>query len=143
MKSLDTLIKLQKSQVDEQRQLLAKLQARLDEVHAAIERLTMEQALEQVAAHENPTYAVTYDQYVKRAIQRGRQLEKQKRAAEIAVNFARDKLVELFEEQKRYEIADRQRRERADAEERRKERLTLDEVGSVRYARKKKAQEQQ
>jgi flagellar biosynthesis chaperone FliJ len=53
MKSLSTLIKLQKTHVDEQRLALARLQARLEEIEQSIAMLEIKKAREQTVAQEN------------------------------------------------------------------------------------------
>ena len=60
MKTLTTLIKLQKSRVDEQRQHVAKLQLMLDAIVQKITALEIEKAREQVAAENNPGARSTY-----------------------------------------------------------------------------------
>jgi flagellar biosynthesis chaperone FliJ len=137
MKSLSTLIKLQKTHVDEQRVQLAKLQAQLDEVERAIAELEIKKAREQVAAEQNPEARTTYGAFLKKAVIQGRELEKQRMVAVIAVELARDKLTELFEEQKRYEVAEAARVESEAREERRRERIQLDEFGGMTHERKK------
>jgi len=137
MKSLATLIKLQKTRVDEQRQLLAQLQQQLDAIQRQIIELEVRKAQEQVAAEQNPEARQTYGAFLKAVVARERELEKQRQVMEDAVVLARDKLALLFEEQKRYEIAEAARIEEEAREERRRERIDLDEIGSVSYARKK------
>jgi tRNA U34 5-carboxymethylaminomethyl modifying enzyme MnmG/GidA len=137
MKSLSTLIKLQKTRVDEQRQLLAKLQEQLDILQKQITELEIKKAREQVAAEEHPEARVTYGAFLKAAVKKGRELDKERQGTEIAIDIAHGKLAELFEEQKRYEIAEAARIENEAYQERRRERIDLDEVGSVTYVRKK------
>ncbi|MDD5585929.1 MAG: hypothetical protein PHY92_03105 [Alphaproteobacteria bacterium] len=138
MKSLSTLIKLQKTRVDEQRQLLAKLLEHLDAVEKAIAEHEIRQAREQLAVQENPGAGLTYGAFVKWAIEYSRELEKQYVTAAKAVDLARGRLAELFEEQKRYEIAEAARLEEEKREEARQETIELDEIGSVGFIRKKK-----
>jgi hypothetical protein len=88
--------------------------------------------------HENPDMALTYGDYVKNALKKEEFLEKKRKTAEYAVNIARDKLAEVFEEQKRYEIAEAKRLEDEAKEEAHKEKLFMDEVGSVSFVRKKR-----
>src|ERR1700761_6409048 len=128
MKSLATLIKLQKTRVDEQRIHLAALQEQLDSIERRIAELEIEKAREQVAAEHNPEARGTYGAFLKAAINRGRELDKARQTTQIAVEIARDKLAELFEEQKRYEVAEANRIESEAAEERRQERIELDEI---------------
>jgi flagellar biosynthesis chaperone FliJ len=137
MKSLATLIKLQKTRVDEQRLMLAKLQARLEDIEKAITSLEIKKAREQIVVQENAESRTTYGAFLKKAVQDGRELEKQREIAAAAVEIARQKLAVLFEEQKRYEIAEEMRIEAEEREERHRETIELDEIGSVRHVRKK------
>ena len=136
MKSLQTLIKLQKMLVDEQRQHLSTLQDHLERIEQIITQLEINKAREQVAAQDNEA-RTTYGAYLQQMIGQGRDLEKERQTAAMAVKIAQDKLAELFEEQKRYEIAEAQRIEKANSEERRRETIELDEVGSVAYERRR------
>ena len=136
MKSLATLIKLQKTYVDEQRQHLAHLLDEQEKIQHKIAALEIEMAREQVAAQEHPEAQATYGAFLKAAIERARALEKDRQAGEHAIEIARDKLSRLFEEQKRYEIAEAARIEAELSAERRLERIDLDEIGSVTYVRK-------
>jgi len=137
MKSLSTLIKLQKTFVDQQRLVLAKLQERLDLIERAIIGLEAQKAHEQIITKKDPALAVTYGAYLKQALYQGRLLEKERQAAIVAVNAARDKLAELFEEQKRYEIAEEARRAADEREELKRETAELDEIGGVTHERRK------
>lgn len=142
MKSLSTLIKLQKTRVDEQRLVLAKMQEQLALVLQQIDDLETEQEQQRQLLHEHPSFALTYGEYVKRALMQREGLERKRRACEYAAKLAHDKLAEVFEEQKRYEIAEQNRIEEEEREELRRETHTLDEVGSISYIRKKKRDRQ-
>ena len=137
MKSLATLIKLQKTYVDEQRLVLARSQDDLARIEQHIAELEIEKAREQLAAQENPEARATYGAFLTTMVVRERAAEKERRAGLAAVELARAKLAELFEEQKRYEILEKSHREAAVAAERRQERLELDEIGSITHTRKK------
>ncbi|MDE2029438.1 MAG: hypothetical protein KGI97_02625 [Alphaproteobacteria bacterium] len=136
MKSLATLIKLQKTYVDEQRQQLARLYDQMEEIEGRIAQLEIMKAREQEAARDIAASA-TYGAFLKRAVEVGRTLEEERQTAAMAVRIAQDKLAELFEEQKRYEIAEEQRIEDEAREERRRETIELDEVGGVTHERNK------
>lgn len=138
MTSLVTLIKLQKTKVDEQRVLLANLQKQLTDIQSQMDALVEQQAQQAAMLRQEPSLAINYDLYLKESIKRLEALEKRKRTMELAVGLARDKLAELFEEQKRYELAEKARLEEEEAEEQRRETHVLDEVGSVSFIRKKK-----
>ena len=137
MKSLATLIKFQKTKVDEQRLMLAKVQDALTSIAQMIARLEEQKREEQAAAKKNPEDAITYGEFVKRSIKKGHELERQKQIAIAAVNAAHDKLTELFEEQKRFEIAEANRIEAEAREDRRYETAELDEIGGVVHERRK------
>ena len=140
MKSLATLIKLQKTRVDEQRLIVAKMQEQLSIVLMQIDRLRDEQEQQKALLHEHPTYALTYGDYVKRTLREMEGLQRKRKAAELAVSFALEKLAEVYEEQKRYELAEQNRIEEEEREEQQRERHTLDEVGSVSFIRKRKGE---
>jgi len=137
MHSLSTLIKYQKTLVDEQRLVLARAQDGLDRVVQAIAQLESEKIREQAATKEHPENAVTYGEFLKRAIKRGRELVKERQISEAAVNAAHEKLTELFEEQKRFEIAEAARLKAEEREERRIETAELDEIGGITHERRK------
>lgn len=137
MKSLLTLIKLTKMRVDEQRQMLAKLQERLAQIENDINELHRRQAIEQDTVQKNPATALTYGDFVRWAIERGRALEKQRLTAAAAVNVSRDKLAEVYAEQKRYELAAAAREAEKLREEQRQETAELDEVGNIAFMRRK------
>ena len=135
MKSLTTLIKLQKTYVDQQRLTLAKLQERLDLIDRGILGLEAQKTREAAAAKKDPAAAITYGHYIKEALRQGQALAKERAIAVAAVNAAREKLAELFEEQKRYETAEEMRIKAEAREELRRETAELDEIGGVTHER--------
>jgi flagellar protein FliJ len=137
-KSLATLIKLQKTRVDEQRLLLAKLQEQVEAIEKAILVLKEDQEQQRVLLEREPSAGLTYGDYLDESLKKKKALEKRKTAAVMAVNLTRDRLAEVFEEQKRYELAEKNRIEEEEREEQRQETHTLDEVGSVSFIRGKK-----
>jgi flagellar biosynthesis chaperone FliJ len=136
MKSLQTLIKLQKTLVDEQRQHLARLQDMLEQIDGKITQLEIMKAREQAAA-EDQAARMTYGAFLQSIVIKEREFEKERQSAALAVKIAHDKLTELFEEQKRYEIAEEQRIEAEERAERRLETIELDEVGGVMHERQR------
>lgn len=138
MKSLETLIKLQKTRVDEQRIHLSNLQDHLTAIENQIAELEITIVREQITAQENPESKLTYGAFIKASVQLGRELEKQRCVASDAVEVARNKLSDLFAEQKRYEVAEEARVEAERKAESRRDTLQMDEIGSINYTRKKK-----
>ncbi len=138
MKSLATLIKLQKLRVDEHRQILSRLILRLEGIEQEIERHEARVEAEKTTMRDNPDLGMTYGAFVAWALERSRSLEKQRHAAIQAVEKARDQMAEVFEEQKRYELAEAARQEAERREEDKRERAFLDEVGTQSFIRKKR-----
>lgn len=136
-KSFATLIKLQKTHVDAQRQHLARLQEHLARVQERLRQLALMKEQEQRAAERDPVARMTYGEFLRRLVSVERDVEKERQKAVQAVQIAHDKLAELFEEQKRYEIAEEQRIEEEEAEELRLERIELDEIGGMAHERKR------
>lgn len=134
-KSFKTLIKLQKTFVDEQRQQLTRLQENLDRILAKIANLNAIKLRESKAAARDPVARMTYGAFLKTLVAKERIFEEERIVADQAVQIAQDKLASLFEEQKRYEIAEEQRLEREAKEEMRRETIELDEIGGVRHRR--------
>ncbi|MBI1273281.1 MAG: hypothetical protein GC131_04260 [Alphaproteobacteria bacterium] len=138
MKSIATLIKLQKSRVDEQRQILAEQQSILDRIEQEVVQLATQQAIEQEAVRAAPETSSTYGAFVKWATERARQLEVARFAAVAAVEQAREVLAELFEEQKRYEIVAANRAAEEEKEKLKQEQGELDETAVMNYERKQR-----
>ncbi len=137
MKSLETLIKLEKARVDDHRRMLAQLQEVLqrieDEIAAVIASREYEELLAQRAS---PAERMTLEPYLIEVKHRLERLGKAKTDAEDAIEVARNRLAELFETQKRYEIIRDQQEAARIAEENRQEQLTLDETAAQTHERK-------
>ena len=137
MKSLPTLIKLEKARVDDHRRMLTELQAvlaRIEEEIAAL--LASREHEEAVARTATPNERSTLASFLLQVRHRLAALAKAKKDAEDAIEVARDRLAEVFETQKRYEIIHEQQTAAALAEENRQEQLTLDETAAQTHERK-------
>lgn len=134
--TLETLIRLAGSEVDEARRALQKVLAEEDKVRADIAELEASIESESDLIHRQPELSGSYGMFLARA--RARREEFDQMLAEILprVEAARDQLAEAFANQKKYEIA-RENRETADAEEeRRQEGIVLDEIGLNSHRRR-------
>lgn len=138
MKNLRTLIKLQKQKVDEQRLVVARLQTQLDEVHRGQNALEEEKRKQEELVHKDPDLGMTYGDYISSYMFRRDEMAKKEQAILYSLELARDKLAELFEEQKRYEISLQNKLEEQAQEEKRRERIEMDEIGSQAHERKLK-----
>lgn len=138
MTSLDTLIQLAKAQIDEQRQLLSRLVAHQESIELAIAELELRRRAEEEIVAKESAFALTYGEFLKWAMGQAKELENQRLSAAAAVELARDKLSQMFEEQKRYEIAQENQLAKQEQEEARQERIIMDEIGGENYRRSQK-----
>lgn len=136
MKGIDSVIRLQKWQVDEQRRQVSDLEGLLMDLTRRADALEQEILKEQeVAADQN--VAFIYGDYARYAIERRETLQRSIADAEVAAVAARDVLTELYQDMKRYEIA----KDRHDAREllkaNRAEQAELDDIAMKMHRRKR------
>lgn len=141
-KGLKTLIRLSKWNVDEKQRVLVALQGREDEILSWIAQSEVQLKEEQRVASEDPSgvgfaYAAFHSAWMGRREQLFSMLDMVR--AEIV--RARDALAEAFNELKTYEITQRERERRAQAELDRKEQAFLDEIGLNIHRRKEPGEE--
>jgi flagellar protein FliJ len=136
MRSLKTLVRMRREELDERRQLVAQLETRLRTLVHTRAEIEKKHAAEKLFAQESTEALFSYPAYaaqVKREVQR---VEEARATIEAQADAARDGLREAFSELKKLEIAEKERirKERKEAE--RRERQVLDEVGLSGYLRK-------
>ena len=107
MKQLQTLIKMHKYNVDEQRRVLAARQAEADAMMMAIAALQANLELEKERAEQNTEQEVFFSigVYIKEQLRKHDRMQRDLSNKEAEVNIERNKLSLMFEELKRYEIA--------------------------------------
>lgn len=138
MKSLATLIKLEKAHVDDQRRMLAQLQDVFERIESEIADLIASRLNEEAVARlAPPAERMTLAPFLAQVRARLTMLEKAQQEAAAAIEVGREKLAEAFETQKRYELIRDQRDAAALAEENRQEQLTLDEIAAQAHERKR------
>lgn len=136
MTTLDTLIKLEQMRLDDQRRMLVQLQDLLARIEQEIADLQVTQAREAaVVRGGDPNVRLTLEPFLAQVKQRLQQLQQAKRDAEDAIAIAHDRLAELFETQKRYEIIRDQRAAEATAAAKRLEQQELDETAAQTHER--------
>jgi hypothetical protein len=137
MRDLHTLIKMQKLYLDQQRRVLAQKQEEADALTMAIATLQANLEMERLNADANEEGKALFGTFVKSELIRQKKLQRSLARKEHEVEVEREKLSVLFEEFKRYEIAqenwDREQREEA----MRRENLEYDEQAGQRHHRKK------
>ena len=105
MSSLDSLIRLHRWRLDEQRRHVVSLEELSGKLRAELERLDAEQAAEQQVAGSSMEAAYGFGSYVGAAVDRRHKLVRSLADADQQVTTAREALGEIFQEVKRYEIA--------------------------------------
>jgi flagellar protein FliJ len=138
MSSLDTLIKLHRWQLDEQRRRLAEIESLAGKLHAQLTRLNDEAESEQKVAGDSHEASYAYGGYARAVIDRRAKLTQSLRDTEQQTIEARAALADAYAEVKRYEIA---AANRLLAKHRGLERLRqqeLDEVATAGFRRKEK-----
>ena len=136
MNSLKQLVRLHRWNLDERRQKLNEFEAlrdrMLDDV-AALEQLAERET--EIAA-QNQEGAMAFPQFISSLLERRRKLTNSLGEVEIAIEEARDKLAEAFQEVKRYEIAAENATKREIHKRRLREITFENEIGLESFRRK-------
>ncbi len=130
MKSLKTLIKLRKDEVDKRRKELAEIEARqqaLVDEHTALENKI---ELETEAASNFPETAVTFAGFLKKALKRRDDLTRNIIQLQHIIDKKRDELQLAFGELKKLEIVLENKIAEAYKAELKREQLKLDEIAA-------------
>jgi flagellar protein FliJ len=134
--TLDTLIRLHRWQVDEQRRQVAELEGFAEKLREQLVRLAEERAMEQQAAGANYLASHVYPGYIRRAMQRQKTLEQSLAETEQQIAQARDALAEAFQELKRYEVALANRERLRMSAAARRERIETDAIALENFRRR-------
>jgi flagellar export protein FliJ len=136
MSTLDSLIRINRWKLDEQRRQLAELDRLAARLRDEAGRLEQELSSEQRAASASFEASLGYPSFARELIERRRKLAASIEEVDSRIAAARDALAETFGEIKRYEItaANRAKRERATTA--RKQAATQDEVALQIYRRR-------
>lgn len=139
MKTIDTLIRLAKLEVDNRRRTLAELLDQDAAFDRAIARLDQEVEDERDKARQFPEFATGYTAYAKHAADRRSALVESKAVLSVQIDEARDQLAESFEEQKKFEITAENQAAQEAADLDRREQVELDELGLQGHRRDQSA----
>ncbi len=131
-KSLKTLSRIQKFQIDEQRKLLAEKQDEETAVLNNIRQLEARYEQEKQFAAQNPGVG-DFGLYTKRYLELRRGEEEHLRRVRAEIEAIRDKISEMFKEQSPDEIVERSRTAAERREQEQKEQKQLDEIGTNAY----------
>jgi flagellar export protein FliJ len=129
VKSLDTLIRLQKWQMDEKRRQLADLRQMHADMAASIDRLDREVANEAALAVSDPSLSATFNVFAQAANDRRDRLDGSLREIEGQVIAVEQDIGEAFGELKKLEITKQNRELRDRTATARRAQAALDEIG--------------
>jgi flagellar export protein FliJ len=136
MSAIESLVRLHRWQLDEQRRQLADLDLLAQKLRQEKERLVEEEASEQQTAAASLEAAAAYGGYARRLIERRQKIDQSIAAVDQQIAAGREALAEAYRETKRYEIAlanrTAQRRKRAE----RRQQRTLDDIAGDAHRRK-------
>lgn len=135
--SLQTLTRIQKFQIDEQRKILNDYLSKEEKILKDLKRMFLEYEHEKDFARDQG-YVGDFGAYTKRWLQYKAALEQALEDVRAKIAEIRDIISDMFKEQKTYEIVDRNRAEREIKEEDLKDQKLLDEIGTNAYIKRNK-----
>ena len=138
MSSLDTLIKLHRWQLDEQRRKVTEFDNLAEKLRAELQRLDGEEQVEQQIAGGSHEANYAYSGYAKSLIDRRAKLAQSIAETEQQIVEARAALADAYAEVKRYEIAAANRLLAKHRGLQRLHQQELDEVALAGYRRREK-----
>lgn len=130
--SLQTLTRIQKFNIDEQRKLLTEQLEQEEKIINNIKALDEKYRQEKIFASQNPNLG-DFGLYTKRYLCLREQEQEQLNAVRRRIEEIRDIIADMFKEQKTYEIVDKRRQAAASKEADNKEQKMLDEIGTNTY----------
>jgi phage tail tube protein FII len=133
MKSIKTLIKLSKQQLDEQRRTLVEKQKQKEQLLEYSKMMADELKVEEEFAAKNPELSITFDSYRKSIMEKQFNIRMGVDDLDKQMIYITNKITELFGEVKRYEIVLEQQTLRELKERQDKENKILDEIGLNNY----------
>ena len=131
-KSLKTLSRIQKFKIDEQRKLLVEKQTEEERIINNLKQLEQRYNEEKLFVQENPNIG-DFGLYTKRYLEIKQEQEECLSLIREQIEAIRDKISEMFKEQKTFDIVDRERDKANRKELEQKEQKLLDEVGTNAY----------
>jgi flagellar export protein FliJ len=135
MKGLPTLIRVRQWELEERRRKLADLEGLAAQLDEAIARLDDEVKMEQSVVQSSLEVNFAYAPYAAAAIERRRTLLASLADVRTQIEEASQEVTIAYQELKKYEVAQDNRRRRARVETNRREQIVLDEIGIEGFRR--------
>jgi flagellar protein FliJ len=139
MKNPETMQRMYRWRLDEQRRKVADLERLKADIEARIGRLTEEMRREQQAAGQSVDGQRVYPAYFGAAMQRQRTLAESQAEIAATIAAAREELGAVFREAKKFDIWLENRAKRERTAIARKVRAELDEIGAERHRQRNRA----
>ena len=139
MSTLDTLIRVNRWRLDEQRRQLGELERLAERLRGEYLRLEQELTSEQLVAGASHEAGLAYPGFARELIERRRKLAASLDEVDGRIANAREALAETFGEVKRHEIAAANRSKRERAALARKQGIAQDEI-SIEMHRRRSAE---
>lgn len=135
MKGLPTLVRLRKWELEERRRKLADLEALAGRLDEAIARLDDEVKMEARVASGDMDVSHAYSPYIAVTIDRRRTLVASAADVRQQIRLAHQEVTAAYQELKKFEIANANRKKRSRDELSRKEQTALDEMAIETFRR--------
>ncbi len=135
MRSLSTLIRVRKWELEEKRRKLNELRLLQTKLADAIAKLGEEVQNEQGFASSQNEVAFAYGPYAAAVVERRRTLEQSALDVERQIEQAMEEVAEAFAELKKYEVAQTNRRTKERTEANRREQIVLDDIAIETFRR--------
>jgi flagellar FliJ protein len=136
LKGLPTLIRVRTWALEEKRRKVADLQALEAQLQEAIARLDDEVQIENNIASGDTNARFTYGSYLSAAIERRRTLDASVIDVRHQIEAAQDEVTVAYQELKKFEVAQSNRKRRARDEANRREQVGLDEIALESFRRR-------
>lgn len=135
--SLNTLSRIQKFNIDEQRKILFSYIDQEDKFQKGLNKINTEYDQEKKYCSQNGE-TKDFAAYLNRYLKNKDRLEKNLKVIRKKIEEQRDIIADMFKEQKTYEIVDENRKQSEQKRQDDNEQKMLDEIGTNTYIKKRK-----
>lgn len=139
MSKIASLIRLSRWRLDEKRRALSDLEALAGHLHRQSQALADEVRHEQQFAAASGEPQPSLGPYISATLERQAHLTQSIAEVEQRITLARDDIAAAYQEVKRYELAEAERRNRDALLRQRRETSAFDEIGAVRFERSRRS----
>lgn len=140
MKTLNTLVKVQKQKLDTVRRNLASLESQVAQLQALDKTIEKELATEIQLADTSAELSGFFGDYIKRVRERQQRIRQEIRELDVQVEMTREALRAEYSEQLKYEQLLEQKKLAAKKLAARKEDIELDDIAAAQHMRKEDAE---